>query len=57
MMVDSIKDKGVKFLSKILGYTFNHGSRINSILAIFLHSTYVMGVEGRKFNLYHTAIV
>lgn len=51
MKVDSIQDKRVKLLSKILGYKFNHGSRVNSVPTRFLHGAYVMVLEGRKFNL------
>ena len=49
--VDSIQDKGVKILSKILGYKFNHGSRVKLVPAIFLHVAYVMEVQGRKIYL------
>ena len=51
MKVNSIQDKGVKLLSKRLGYKFNHGSRVNSVPIGFLHAAYVMVVQGRKVNL------
>ena len=44
MKVDTIQDRGVKLLRKILGYKFNHGSRIHSVLVGFLHVAYVMVV-------------
>ena len=52
MKVNSIQDDGVRLLSKILGYKFNHGSRIDSVLARFLHAAYVMATKGEKANLY-----
>ena len=51
MKVNTIQDGGVRLLSKILGYKFNHGSRIDSVLARFLHASYVMPVKGEKVNL------
>ena len=51
MKVHSIQDKGVKLLSIILGYNFNHGSRVNSVLDGFLWATYVIFVQRRKVNL------
>lgn len=51
MKVDTIQDKGVKLLSKILRYKFIHGSRVNSMPTGFLHIAYVMVVMGRKVNL------
>ena len=52
MKVNSIQDDGVRLLSKILGYKFNHGSRIDSVPTRFLHATYVMAMKGEKVNLY-----
>ena len=51
MKVDPIQDKGVKLLTKILGYKLNHGSRVNLVPIGFIHTTYVMVVERRKVNL------
>ena len=52
MKVNTIQDKGVRLLRKILGYKFNNGSRIDSIPANFLHATYVMAIQGKKVNFY-----
>lgn len=49
--VDTIQDKGVKVLTKILGYKFNHGSRVNSVPTRFFRVASVMVVERRKVNL------
>ena len=51
MKVNTIQDDGVRLISKILGYKFNHGSRIDLVLVIFFHATYVMTVKGEKFNI------
>ena len=51
MRVDLIKDFGVRVLSKIIGYKLNHSSRINSILARFLHATCMIPIERRKVNM------
>ena len=48
MKINTIQDDGVRLLSKILCYKFNHGSRIDSVQAIFLHVTYLMEVKGEK---------
>ena len=51
MKVNSIQDDGVRLLSKILGYKFNHGSRLDSVLARFLHVAYIMAMKEEKVNL------
>ena len=51
MIVDPIQDKGVKLLTKILGYKLSQLSRVNCVLARFLHTTYVMVLERSKINL------
>ena len=51
MKINHIQDDGVRLLSKILGYKFNHGCMIDSVPARFLHATYVMAVKGEKVNL------
>ena len=48
---NTIKDDGVRLLSKILGYKFNHGSRLAQFPARFLHAAYVMVMKGEKVNL------
>ena len=48
MKVNTIQDKGVRLLRKILGYKFNHGSRIDLVMAGFLHASYVWLLKGRK---------
>ena len=52
MKVNTIRDEGVILLSKILGYKFNHGSRVESVLARFIHVAYVMEIKGEKVSLY-----
>ena len=51
MKVNTIQDAGVRLLRKILGYKFNHGSRLDLVLEKFLHVAYVMVVKGEKFYL------
>lgn len=51
MKVNNIQDDGVRNLRKILGYKFNHGSRIDLVLVGFLHVAYVMAIKGEKVNL------
>ena len=51
MKISTIQDDGVRLISKILGYKFNHGSRIGSVPTGFLHIDYVMAVNGEKVNL------
>ena len=51
MKVNSIQDEGVRLLSKILGYKFNHGSRLDLVLARFLHVAYIMAMKGENVNL------
>ena len=51
MKINTIQDDGVRLLNKILGYKFNHGSRIDSVLTRFLRASYLMVVKGKKFNL------
>ena len=42
MKVNSIQDDGVRLICNILGYKYNHGSRIDSIPIGFLHATYLV---------------
>ena len=51
MKINTIQDDGVRLLSKILDYKFNHRSRIDLVLAKFLHATYLMAVNCEKVNL------
>ena len=51
MNINTIQDNRVRFISKILGYKFNHVSRIDSVRVRFLHATYLMVVKGEKVNL------
>ena len=44
------KDDGVRLISKILGYKFNHGSRIDIVPIGFLHAAY-LAVRGEDVNL------
>ena len=44
-------DKYVQLLSNILGYKFNHGSRIDLVPIAFLHAAYVMVTQRKKVNL------
>ena len=50
MKVNSIQDDGVRLICKILGYKYNHGSRIDSISVGFLHATYLV-VRGEEVNM------
>ena len=50
MKVSNIKDDGVRLISKILGYKFNHGSRIDSVPTRFFHVAYLV-VKGKDVNL------
>ena len=50
MKVNSIQDDGVRLICKILGYKYNHGSRIDSIPIGFLHATY-LAVRGEEVNM------
>ena len=50
MKVNTIQDDGVRLIFKILGYKYNHGSRIDSIPVGFLHATY-LEVKGEDVNL------
>ena len=49
MKVNLIQDDGVGLICNILGYKYNHGSRIDSIPAGFLHATYLV-VKGEEVN-------
>ena len=51
MKVNTIQDNGVRLLSKILGYKFKYGSRIDSIIAACLHVAYAMAIQRKKVNL------
>ena len=48
--INTIQDDGVRLISKILGYKFNHGSRIDLVPARLLHATY-MAIKGEEVNL------
>ena len=50
MKFNTIQDDEVRLICKILGYKYDHGSRIDSILVRFLHATY-MAVKGEEVNL------
>ena len=50
MKVNSIQDDGVRLISKILGYKFNHGSRIDIVPIGFLHAAY-LAVKREDVNL------
>ena len=50
MKVNTIQDDGVRLICKILGYKYNHGSRIDSIPTGFLHATY-LAVRGEGVNM------
>ena len=50
MKVNTIQDDGVRLISKILGYKFNHGSRIDLVPVGFLHVVYMI-VKGEEVNL------
>ena len=50
MKVNSIQDEGVRVISKILGYKFNHSSRVDLVLAGFIHRVYVV-LNGEEVNL------
>ena len=41
----------MRLISKILGYKFNHGSRIDLVPIGILHAAYVMAVKGENVNL------
>ena len=41
MKVNIIQDDGVRLIRKILGYKFNHGTRIDSVLIGFIHIAYL----------------
>ena len=49
MKVNSIHGV-VRLIYKILGYKYNHGSRIDSIPVGFLHATYLV-VRGEEVNM------
>ena len=50
MKVNNIQDEGVRVISKILGYKYNHLSRLDSIIASFIHIAY-MEINGEEVNL------
>ena len=50
MKVNTIQDEEVNVISKILGYKFNSSSRVDIVLARFIHTTYV-AVNGKEVNL------
>ena len=52
MKVNSIQDDVVRLLSKILGYKFNHRSKIDLVPSRFLHVAYVIAMKGENINIY-----
>ena len=50
MKVNSIQDDGVRLIRKILGYKLNHGSRVDSVLEGFIHTSYFV-LRGKEVNL------
>ena len=50
MKVNSIQDDGVWLISKILYYKFNHGLRVDYVLARFIHIAYLV-VHEEEVNL------
>ena len=56
MRVDPIQDKAINFLTKILGYKLNHGSRVEFVLVGFLHTTCVMVIKKEKLHCYSATI-
>ena len=50
MEVNSIQDDGVRLICKILGYKYNHVSRIDSIPIGFLHAIY-LAIRSEEVNV------
>ena len=54
MRLDMINETSVILIRKIIGYKMNYNPRLNSMLAIFIHATYLMTIKKEKVNMCET---